>query len=164
MAHGCNDVPRPRLALGANHGRAFPDAAQPLTERSGAANERDGEVALDDVEVGVGRRQHFRLVNHVHSEGLEHARLGGVADAALGHHRNRGAVDNFANLLRLRHARNAAFGTDIGRHAFERHDGDGAGVLGDGRLLRIGNVHDDAAFLHAGEAALHQFRAVSQRM
>ena len=32
------------------------------------------------------------------------------------------------------------------------------------RLLRIHDVHDDAAFLHAGEAALHQFRAVSQRM
>ena len=29
------------------------------------------------------------------------------------------------------HARDAALGADVGGHALERHDGDGAGVLGD---------------------------------
>ena len=39
-------------------------------------------------------------------------------------------------------------------HALERHDGDGAGVLGDLRLLGVDDVHDDAALEHLGEADL----------
>ena len=50
------------------------------------------------------------------------------------------------------HAGNAAFGADLRGHALERHDGDGAGLFGDGGLLGVGDVHDDAAFEHFGEA------------
>ena len=35
-----------------------------------------------------------------------------------------------------------------------RSDGDGTGLLGDGGLLGVGYVHDDAAFEHFGEAGL----------
>ncbi len=49
----------------------------------------------------------------------------------------------------------AALGADVGRDALERHDGDGAGVLGDLRLLGRDDVHDDAALEHLGHAALH---------
>ena len=31
---------------------------------------------------------------------------------------------------------------DVGGHALERHHGAGAGVLGDPRLLGVGDVHD----------------------
>ena len=48
----------------------------------------------------------------------------------------------------------AAGGADVGRHALERHHGDGAGVLGDPGLLGGDDVHDDAALEHLGEAAL----------
>ena len=45
-------------------------------------------------------------------------------------------------------------GADVGRHPLERHDRDGAGVLGDLGLLRRDDVHDDAALEHLGHAAL----------
>src|SRR5271165_33226 len=52
------------------------------------------------------------------------------------------------------HAGNAAFGADLRGHALEGHDGDGSGFFGDGGLLGGGDVHDDAAFKHFGEAGL----------
>ena len=56
------------------------------------------------------------------------------------------------------HARDAALGADVGGHALERHDGDGAGILGDLGLLGGDDVHDDAALEHLGESALDAAR------
>src|SRR5699024_10704981 len=42
--------------------------------------------------------------------------------------------------------------------AFERHDGYGAGIFSDARLLRGDHVHDDAALEHFGHTALDAFR------
>ena len=53
-----------------------------------------------------------------------------------------------------RHARHAAVATDVGGHALERHHRAGAGVLGDARLIGVGDVHDHAALEHFGEATL----------
>ena len=53
---------------------------------------------------------------------------------------------DLANLLGRSHARNAAFGADLRGDALQSHDGDGAGFFGDGGLLGVGDVHDDAAF------------------
>ena len=77
-----------------------------------------------------------------------------MSDAALGHDRDGNGGHDLANLLGARHAGDAAFGADLRGHAFEGHDGDGAGLLGDGGLLGVGDVHDDAAFEHFGEAGL----------
>ncbi len=52
------------------------------------------------------------------------------------------------------HARDAAFGANDGRHALQRHDGNGAGFLGDFGLRDGHHVHDDAALEHLGEADL----------
>ena len=49
---------------------------------------------------------------------------------------------------------------DVGRHALERHDGAGAGVFGDARLLGVDDVHDDAALQHLGQARLDPQRPV----
>ncbi|CAM5549819.1 hypothetical protein SHIRM173S_07192 [Streptomyces hirsutus] len=49
----------------------------------------------------------------------------------------------------------AAVLADVGGHALQRHDGDGARVLGDLRLLRRDDVHDHAALELLGHAALH---------
>ena len=54
-------------------------------------------------------------------------------------------------LARLGHA---AGGADVGRHALQGHDGAGARFLGDFRLFRGGDVHDDAALEHFGKAGL----------
>ena len=48
----------------------------------------------------------------------------------------------------------AALGADVGGHPLQRHHGDGAGVLGDLRLLGGDHVHDHAALEHLGHAAL----------
>jgi len=43
---------------------------------------------------------------------------------------------------------------DVGGDALERHDGHRAGLLGDARLLDVGDIHDDAALQHLCEARL----------
>ena len=63
--------------------------------------------------------------------------------------------------LRIGHAGHAAVLADVGRHALERHHGDRAGVLGDLRLLGIGDVHNDAALEHLGQADLGLARLIS---
>src|SRR3970040_1790310 len=49
MAHGFDDVAGAGLALGADHGRPLPDAAQGLSQVAAAANEGNGETLLVDV-------------------------------------------------------------------------------------------------------------------
>ena len=83
----------------------------------------------------VGRRQHLALVDVVDAERLEHLGLGEVADAGLGHHRDRDRGLDALDQRRIAHAGHAAVAADVGRHPLERHHGDGAGVLGDLRLL-----------------------------
>ena len=61
--------------------------------------------------------------------------------------------------LHRRHAGHAAFLADVGGHALERHDRGRPGVLGDLRLLGVGDVHDDAALEHLGEAHLEPERS-----
>jgi hypothetical protein len=102
----------------------------------------------------VGRCKNFGLVDVVDLERLEHLGLGEVADARLGHHRDRHGLLDAADHLRRAHARDAAIAADVGRNALERHHGRGAGVLGDLRLLGVDDVHDDAALEHLGEAGL----------
>src|SRR5439155_20061004 len=49
-------------------------------------------------------------------------------------------------------AREAAFLAKVGRHALEGHDRASAGLFGDTGLVGVGDVHDDAAFEHFGQA------------
>jgi len=75
-----------------------------------------------------------------------------VADAALGHDGNVHGGHDLTDFFRGGHAGYSAFGADLGGHALEGHDGYGAGLFGDGGLLGVGDVHDDAALEHFGEA------------
>ena len=134
------------LALGADHGRAFGDAAQGFSEIARAADEWDVEGVLVDMVSFVGGREHFGFVDVVDAEFLQNLRFGKMSDAALGHDRDGHGGHDLANLFRRGHARNAAFGADLRGDALEGHDGDGSGFFGDGGLLGVGDVHDDAAF------------------
>ena len=157
LAHvldGVDDVAGAGLALGADHGRAFGDAAQGLAEVARAADEGRGEGVLVDVVDLIGGGEHLGLVDEVDAELLEHLRLGEVADAGLGHDRDGDGADDLLDELGVGHAGDAALGADHGGHALERHDGDGAGLFGDARLLDVHDVHDDAALEHLGEADL----------
>src|SRR5512142_227931 len=83
MADRLDHVAGARLALAADHRRALVDAAEGLAEIASAADERDLELVLVDVELLVGRREHFALVDVVDTERLEHLSLDEVADASL---------------------------------------------------------------------------------
>jgi hypothetical protein len=90
---------------------------------------------------------------------LQHLRLDHVTDARLRHDRDGHRLDDRLDHLRVAHPCDTAVATDVGGHALERHDRDGASLLGDARLLGVDDVHDDAALEHVGEAALHPVAA-----
>ena len=154
MAHGLHHVARAGLALGADHRGALGDAAQRLAQIAGAADERHVELGLVDVIRVVGRGQHLGLVDVVDVDGLQHLGLHEVADAALGHNGDGHGLLDALDHLRVAHAGHAAGGADVGGDALERHDGASARLLGDVRLLRRGDVHDDAALQHLGKLAV----------
>ncbi len=158
MLDGLDHVAGAGLALGPDHGGTFSDAAQRLTEVLGAAHERHRERPLVDVVV-VDRSQHLGLVDVVDSERLEHLGLDEVTDARLRHDRDRHGLDDLLDLRRIGHAGHTADRTNVGGHPLERHHRDGAGLLGDLRLLGVDDVHDDPALEHLGEATLDEVRA-----
>ena len=124
------------FALGADHACAFGDAAQGFAEIARAADEGDGEGVLVDVVSFVGGGEDFGFVDVVDAEFLENLGFGKMSDAALGHDRDGDGGHDLANLLGRGHAGYAAFGADLRGDALEGHDGDGAGLFGDGGLRR----------------------------
>ena len=160
MLDRVDDISGASFALGADHGRAFGNTAERFAQVAGTADERHAEGVLVDVMGLVGRGEDLGFVDVVNAQLLQDLRLGKVPDAALGHHGNGDRVHDFANLLRRGHAGDAAFGPDLRGHALQRHDRHGSRLLGDGGLLGIGDVHDDAALQHLGKPGL-QAQAIS---
>src|SRR4029079_7021283 len=103
----------------------------------------------------VGRRQHLGFVDVIDPERLQDLRFDEMADARLGHDGDRDDLLDLLDLRGVRHAGDTAVSADVGRHTLEGHDGAGAGILGDLRLIGRGDVHEDAALEHLGQAGLH---------
>ena len=154
MTDGLDDVAGAGLALGADHRGALADATQRLAEVGRAADERHLEVPLVDVVDLVGRRQDLGLVDVVDLERFEDLRLGEVADAGLGHDRDRHGLLDAADHLRGAHAGDAAVAADVAGRA-QAPSRRGASGLGDLRLLGVDHVHDHAAAEHLCHAGLH---------
>ena len=89
LADRLDDVAGAGLALGPDHRRALVDPAERLAEVPAAAHERHLEGVLVDVVRLVGGGQDLGLVDVVDAERLEHLGLDEVADAGLGHDRDR---------------------------------------------------------------------------
>src|SRR5438874_1428216 len=119
--HRMDDVTGSGFTLGPDHGCAFGDAAQSLAQITGATDKRDLEGMLVNVVLFVGRRQDLGLIDVVNTDLLKNLSLGEVSDTALGHNGNRNGGHNLADLLDRGHAGDAAFSTDLGRDALERH-------------------------------------------
>src|SRR5688572_7178137 len=113
---------------------------------------------LLNVELHVRWRQDLALVDVVDAERFQHLGFGEVSDAALCHDRNGHSAHDLDDLLGIAHARDAARGADVRRHAFQGHHGDSAGIFGYPRLLRGDHIHDHAALEHARETAFQRPR------
>jgi hypothetical protein len=77
-----------------------------------------------------------------------------VTDPALRHDGDADRVHDPRDDLGVGHAGHAPLLADVGGDALEGHDRHRTRVLGDLRLLGGGDVHDDAALEHLGEAGL----------
>ena len=110
---------------------------------------------LPDVIFLVGGGQHFAFVDKVDFERLQNLGLGKMSDAGFGHYGDAHRLHNFTNDARRSHARHASIFANVGGHAFEGHDGAGSRLFGDARLIGGGDVHDDAALQHFGQAHFH---------
>jgi hypothetical protein len=102
----------------------------------------------------VRGREDLGLVDVVHVERLEHLRLDEMADAHLGHHRDRDGLLDALDHRGVAHARDAAVAAYVRRYALERHHRGRTGGLRQLRLLGRDHVHDHAALEHLGEACL----------
>ena len=154
MAHGLHHVARARLAFGANHGRAFTDTPQRFAQVAAATDKRDIEIMFVDVEALVGRGQDLALVDEVDAQRLQDLRLDEMADTHFSHDRDADGGHDLLDQTGVRHTGHAAADADIGRHALQSHDGHRARFLGDTRVLRGNDVHDDAALEHLRQTAL----------
>ncbi len=155
VPHGLDDVPGPRLPLGADHRCALRDPATGLSEVTRPAHERDRERPLVHVEARVGRGEDLGLVDVVDLERLQDLRLDEVADPDLGHHRDRDGLHDLLHPRRVGHSGDPALGADVGRDAFEGHHGDRARSLRDPRLLGGGDIHDHPALEHLRQTPLY---------
>ena len=77
-----------------------------------------------------------------------------MPDTHLCHYGNGHRLLNLGNHLGVGHARHAALLANVRGHAFERHNR--ARLLGNDRLLGVGNVHNDAAFEHLRKIPVEQ--------
>jgi hypothetical protein len=149
-----DDISSAGFALGADHGRAFRNAAESFTKVTRATNERSLEGVFIDVMFFVRGSENFTFVNEVDAELLQNLGFSEVADASLGHHRNRNRGDDLLDEARLGHAGYAAFGANHRGNALQRHHGDGPGLFGNFRLLDVHHIHDDSALQHLGQTDL----------
>src|SRR5256885_98693 len=152
VTHGLDDVPGAGLTLRPDHGRALTDAPQRLAEVATTTHERNAEGEFVDVEVFVGRGQHFRLVDIADGEGLQDLGFHEVADPGLGHHGDGDRLLDLLDFLHRRHPGHAAVAPDVRGHTLESHHRRGARVFRDLRLLGVRHVHDDAALQHLGQS------------
>ena len=151
VAYRLNDIAGTRFTLGTDHGSALCDTAKGFTEVTRTADEWHLELVLVDVVNIVSRREDFTFIDVVDLDGLEDLRFDKVTDAAFRHDRDGDGFLDALDHFRIAHAGYAARFADVGRDAFECHDGCSAGCFRDPCLLRCGDVHDDAAFQHLGE-------------
>src|SRR5262249_28000141 len=156
---GFYDIARAGFAFGADHSRALTDAPQCLAQVARSTHERHREKVLIDMEMLISRRQHLRLVDAIHANGLQDLSFNKVTDTALGHDRNSDGLFNRNKSLWTAQARHATMNTNVGRHALQGHNRASSRLFGDARLLGIHNITDNSALEHLGEDPFDLYRS-----
>src|SRR5579862_3727239 len=146
-----DDIAGAGFALRPDHRRSLGTAPESFAEIPAAAHERHGEPVLIDVVLLIGRSQNFAFIDEVDLEGFEDLCFYEVADPALCHDRDRNDVLDAKDHFRVAHTGDPTVTPDIGRYALECHDRDRAGVFGNLSLVRVDDVHNDAALQHLCE-------------
>ena len=162
MCYGCNEVSSTCLTLGSNHRCSFVNSSNGLSKFSCSTNEWNVVVLLVDVEEWIRWCQHLRFINHIDAHRFENSGFSFVSNTCLCHHRNRCAVKNTLNHLRMTHTRNASSLADVCRYSLKRHDSNGSSLFSNRRLFSIDDVHDDATLLHTSKASLEQVASVTK--
>ncbi len=107
----------------------------------------------------VGRAEDLGFVDVVDVERFQNLRFDEVTDSSLRHDRDRHGCDDRLDQIRVAHSRHATLCADVRGDALQRHDGHGAGIFGDARLVGGDDIHDHAAFEHLCEPALDAVRS-----
>ena len=154
MAHSFDHIAGAGFALGADHRRAFADAAQRFTQVAAAANKGHLEVVLVDMVRFIGRGEHFRLIDVIDPDRFQDLRLDKVTDAAFRHHRDRDRIHDLQDQFGVAHARHAAVGADIRRNTLQRHHCYCASFLCNAGMLRCDYIHNHATLQHLRQAFL----------
>ena len=154
VAHCLHHIACAWLAFGTDHGGAFGNASQGLSQVFGTAYEGHVELGLVDVVDIVGRRQHLALVDVVDFDSLQYLCFGNVSDAAFCHDGNGDGLLYAAYHLGVAHARDAASCTYVGWDALKSHYCTSSCLFGNTGLFGSSHVHDNTALQHLSQLAV----------
>mmetsp|Transcript_23533 Transcript_23533/g.49693 ORF Transcript_23533/g.49693 Transcript_23533/m.49693 type:complete len:270 (+) Transcript_23533:479-1288(+) len=154
VTHSLDDISRPGLSLGAEHGRPLGDSSEGLADVATSAHEGHVELIFIDVVDLIGHGEDFRLVDVVDFAGLENLGFDEVSDAGFGHDGDGDGVFDFEDHGRVGHAGDSSVAADVGGDAFEGHDGDGSGGFGDFGLFYVHDVHNYSSLEHLSQSLL----------
>ncbi len=122
MAHGFHHVSGAGFTLGADHGRAFANAAQGFTQVAAAANKGDFEVMLVNMmRLSSAGVKYLGFINIIHTQGFQYLRFNKMTDAAFCHNRMETDFNNSFDQTRVAHTGNSAIRANVRRNSFQCH-------------------------------------------
>jgi len=154
VADGFDDVARAGFALCTDHGGAFGDAAEGLTQVAAATDEGSGEGVFLNVVDGVGGGEDFGFVDVVDAEGFKYLQDRNFSDGVLvcveedneeggriyltfdempypclRHDGNGNSFHYIFDHLGVRHSGDTTLGSDVCGDSLKGHNGAGAGFF-----------------------------------
>src|SRR5579863_4903823 len=159
MPHRLDDVACACLTLCADHGSAFADAPQCLTQVACAANKGHGEEVFVDMEMLIGRRQNLRLVDAVNANSLQNLGLDKVPNATLRHDGDGDSLFDLHNQFGVAHTGDATLRSNIGGHTLQCHYCRCTRFLCDTCMVCVDDITDHSTLEHLWKISLDKYRS-----
>ncbi|KAJ0640462.1 hypothetical protein HanLR1_Chr16g0615781 [Helianthus annuus] len=99
----------------------------------------------------ISQCQHLTLINIINTNGFQNLSFNKMTNPSLGHNGYCNSLFNLLNELGVAHSSNPTLSTDIRGHTLQCHDCARARFFSYPCLLRVDDVHDDAASEHLGK-------------